>query len=104
VWTGVHAADLPAHDPKRLETILCAVDNPEKDESVIEWAKAFAKVTGAELRLIHAQAHPDQVVQHEAQRCAADLVIIGRTHSRLGAIRSNAYEIIRQSPCPVISV
>jgi nucleotide-binding universal stress UspA family protein len=100
----VHSADLVAHDPKRLQTILCAVDNPEKDKSVIEWAQTFARETGAEVRIIPAQSHPDQVIQHEAQISASDLVIIGRTHLKLSALRSNAYEIIRQSPCPVISV
>jgi nucleotide-binding universal stress UspA family protein len=104
VWTGVHTADLDARDPKRLHSILCAVDTPEKDATVIEWANSFAKGSGAEVRMVHAQSHPDQVVQHDAQKGAADLVIIGRTHSKLSALRSNAYEIIRQSPCPVISV
>ncbi len=36
----------------------------------------------------------------------ADLVVIGRSSDNavLGRLRSNAYSIIRQSPCPVISV
>lgn len=104
IWTGVHAEDLEAHDPKRLHTILYAVDNPEKDAHVVEWAMAFAKETAAEVQMVHAKAHIDQVVQHEAVKSNADLVVIGRTHSKLAALRSNAYEIIRQAPCPVISV
>jgi nucleotide-binding universal stress UspA family protein len=41
-----------------------------------------------------------------AARCRSDLVIIGRgiIQERLGRLRSNAYEIIRQSPCAVLSV
>jgi nucleotide-binding universal stress UspA family protein len=104
VWTGVHTDEFVAHDPRRLQLILSAVDNPAKDASVVDWAQAFAKETGAEVRTIHAEAHPDIVIHDEARTANADLVVIGRTHSKMGALRSNAYEIIRQAPCPVISV
>ncbi len=47
----------------------------------------------------------------EAVRCAAiqheaEVVVIGQghLHETLGALRSNAYAIIRQSPCPVVRV
>ena len=45
-------------------------------------------------------------VREEAIRHAADLVVIGRgsIHERLGRLRTHAYGIIRQAPCPVISV
>jgi nucleotide-binding universal stress UspA family protein len=41
------------------------------------------------------------VLQHEA-----DVVVIGQghLHEALGGLRSNAYSIIRQSPCPVVRV
>jgi nucleotide-binding universal stress UspA family protein len=41
-----------------------------------------------------------------ATRLDADLVVIGRGVSNgiLGRLRTNAYSIIRQSPCPVVSV
>jgi nucleotide-binding universal stress UspA family protein len=104
VWTGVHTDDFTAHDPKRLQLILGAIDNSEKDAHVIEWAHAFARETPAEVRMVHAESHPDLVVHDEARTANADLVVIGRTHSKLGALRSTAYEIIRQAPCPVISV
>ncbi len=41
-----------------------------------------------------------------ATRLEADLVVIGRGASSgmLGRLRTNAYSIIRQSPCPVVSV
>jgi nucleotide-binding universal stress UspA family protein len=41
-----------------------------------------------------------------AGREKADLVVIGRSVAEgvLGRLRANAYSIIRQSPCPVISV
>jgi nucleotide-binding universal stress UspA family protein len=43
----------------------------------------------------------------KAARCvAADLLVIGRSVSGgvLGRLRANAYAIIRESPCPVVSV
>ncbi|HVP46287.1 MAG TPA: universal stress protein [Bryobacteraceae bacterium] len=46
------------------------------------------------------------VVSGTAQRLHADLVVIGRSSESglVGRLRANAYSIIRQSPCPVISV
>lgn len=45
-------------------------------------------------------------VRQEAVRHAAYLVVIGRgsIHEKLGRLRTHAYGIIRQAPCPVISV
>lgn len=47
-----------------------------------------------------------QVVRCAAQRSRADLVVIGRSSDSglVGRLRANAYSIIRQSPCPVVSV
>jgi nucleotide-binding universal stress UspA family protein len=47
-----------------------------------------------------------QVVRDASLSQKADLVVIGR-HANpglLGRLRANAYGIIRESPCPVISV
>ena len=48
---------------------------------------------------------PFGVCQH-AEREKADLLVIGRSvhDGVVGRLRANAYSIIRQSPCPVISV
>jgi nucleotide-binding universal stress UspA family protein len=45
-------------------------------------------------------------LQRVAREVKADLVIIGRSTDTavLGRLRSNSYSIIRQAPCPVISV
>ncbi len=36
----------------------------------------------------------------------SDLVVIGRgeIHSTFGRLRANAYSIVREAPCPVLSV
>jgi nucleotide-binding universal stress UspA family protein len=45
-------------------------------------------------------------VRDEARRHASDLIVIGRglLHETFGRLRTHTYGIIRQSPCPVISL
>ncbi|MBZ5593916.1 MAG: universal stress protein [Acidobacteriia bacterium] len=47
-----------------------------------------------------------QAVRTAAVQSAAELVVIGQgcIHETLGRLRSNAYAIIRESPCPVVRV
>jgi nucleotide-binding universal stress UspA family protein len=47
-----------------------------------------------------------RVVREAAEKFAADLVVIGRgkLHKTFGRLRSNGYAIIRDSPCPVLSI
>ena len=48
----------------------------------------------------------DQVVREAALQQRADLIVIGRGAIRkgFGRLRSSAYEMIREAPCPVISL
>jgi len=45
-------------------------------------------------------------IREEARRHAADLIVVGRglLHETLGRLRTHSYGIIRQAPCPVISI
>lgn len=45
-------------------------------------------------------------VREEARRHSSDAIVIGRgvIHETLGRLRTHAHEIIRRSPCPVLSV
>jgi nucleotide-binding universal stress UspA family protein len=49
---------------------------------------------------------PANVIRAAAFHHEADLVVIGRgsIHEAFGRLRTNAYNIIRDSPCPVLSV
>lgn len=49
---------------------------------------------------------PAHVVSESARHFQADLVIVGRgkIQGRFGGFRTNAYAIIRESPCPVLSI
>ena len=52
------------------------------------------------------EGDPAQVVRAAATRRNADLVVIGRSPREgvIGRLRPNAYSIVREAPCPVISV
>jgi nucleotide-binding universal stress UspA family protein len=46
-----------------------------------------------------------KVVHRFAQEQKADLVVIGRGHhTGFGRLRTHSYSIIRESPCPVLSI
>jgi nucleotide-binding universal stress UspA family protein len=47
-----------------------------------------------------------KVIREQALACRADVVVIGRGHTLagLGRLRTHAYAIIRESPCPVVSI
>jgi nucleotide-binding universal stress UspA family protein len=68
-------------------------------------AKLQASV-GIEAEVITGTGEAPLVVHDAARRTNANLLVIGRSVRQgvLGRLRANAYSIIRQSPCPVISV
>lgn len=67
-------------------------------------AMAAAGVRMAEVRI--EGGNVSHVVSTAADREKADLVVIGRSSEAglVGGLRANAYSIIRESPCPVVSV
>ncbi|MGA3187925.1 MAG: universal stress protein [Bryobacteraceae bacterium] len=71
-----------------------------------EEVAAFQRDAGTNLEARVAGGSISQVVRETALADNADLVVIGsgKAHKTLGRLRSNAYAIIRESPCPVLSV
>ncbi|HVN05543.1 MAG TPA: universal stress protein [Bryobacteraceae bacterium] len=61
---------------------------------------------GTQADLVIEPGDPPKVVCEFAARQKADLLVIGRGSAAgvFGRLRTNAYAIIRQSPCPVVSV
>ena len=61
---------------------------------------------GTEAEPVVEAGDPPKVVCEMAQRQPAGLLVIGRGSAAgvFGRLRANAYAIIRQSPCPVVSV
>ncbi len=63
--------------------------------------------TGPEIQTTLAGGSVASVVRDVAVRKRVDLVLIGRGSIQAGAfsrLRANAYDIVRESPCPVISI
>jgi nucleotide-binding universal stress UspA family protein len=60
----------------------------------------------ASAEILVESGEPAHVISEAAQRLNADILVIGRGSAAgaLGRLRANAYAIIRQSPCPVVSV
>jgi nucleotide-binding universal stress UspA family protein len=64
------------------------------------------ETVGIQARLCIGTGSVSHVVRDAALGHGADLLVIGRGHATrtLGRLRSNVYSIIREAPCPVISV
>lgn len=69
----------------------------------LELLQKQARVRG---ELVVDAGEPAQVISAAASRVHADVVVIGRGSAAggFGRLRTNAYAVIRQSPCPVVSV
>lgn len=132
VWTGVHLENAPPLDKIEFHNILCAVNLDQHGRTVLQGASEFAEEYRAGLTVVHVTADSDarseveeilravkikasvvveagevsQAVASVAARIRADLLVIGRSPSPgiFGRLRTHAYPIIRQSPCPVISL
>lgn len=133
VWTGVHLERAPAC-PHPLRRVLCAVDLGPQSSKALCWAATLALQFGAALTLLHVTlgapdaaarelerlksfvhteaelsvetGDPAAAICGAAERSQSDLLVIGRGSAAgvYGRLRANAYSIIRQSPCPVVSV
>lgn len=66
----------------------------------------LAEASGAEAEILTEAGEAAQVICSAAARIPADVLVIGRGSAAgvFGRLRTNAYAIIRQSPCPVVSV
>ncbi|HTS51115.1 MAG TPA: universal stress protein [Bryobacteraceae bacterium] len=99
----VHAVPAPEAGPERyfdsdLQKFL--------EEDARKTIGKMQEAAGIAAQLCVGAGEVAHVVREAATHHNADLVITGRGHSirTLGRLRTNVYAIIRQSPCPVISV
>jgi nucleotide-binding universal stress UspA family protein len=109
-----------AHDNQAKLILVHAIPGaevaPEKyfDADLRDYLEQDARKTIAQLQqnagvvapLCLGAGEVSHVVRDSALGHSADLVVIGRGHATrtLGRLRSNVYSIIRDAPCPVISV
>jgi len=101
------AAKFAAGRGARL-TLLSVVEEPNEGnianaQDNIEQCKAAWKLD-AGMRI--AIGSVPKALHDAALREEADLLVVGRGHfrERLGALRSHLYDVIRNAPCPVLSV
>jgi nucleotide-binding universal stress UspA family protein len=71
-----------------------------------ERIECLQRSVGVKAPLCIATGEVAETARDEARRHGADLIVIGRgvLDEALGRLRTHAYGIIRQAPCPVISV
>lgn len=114
-WASRLAGDLGA--TLRLVHVIAGVeswparqmDRQFEDDMRLEARKnieELQKAAGVDCPLCIAVGDVAEGVREEARRHGADLVVIGRgvIHQTLGRLRTHAHEIIRESPCPTLSV
>jgi nucleotide-binding universal stress UspA family protein len=91
-----------------IHAMACA-DDPtagELEQSVRSEVERFEKTAGVEAKVVLEAGDAAKVVCETASRLDADLLVIGRGSAAggFGRLRTHAYAMIRQSPCPVVSV
>lgn len=83
---------------------------PDTTEQVVEGAKksvrALMAKVGCEGQVVVESAEPVRFIRKAAEENYADLLVVGRRPHKgiLSGLREHAYAIIREAPCPVISV
>jgi nucleotide-binding universal stress UspA family protein len=113
-WAARAAAEVGA----RLTVVHAApclkIQGQEADDSVGDSLRQQARqeIEGldverpAECDILIESGDPPAVVRRLAEKLRADVLVIGRGSAAgvFGRLRTNAYAIIRESPCPVVSV
>jgi nucleotide-binding universal stress UspA family protein len=68
--------------------------------------EAAAKEAGATATIHVIPGEAAKVVRQVAEEVKANLVVLGRhlDHSILGRLRTHSYAIVREAPCPVLSL
>lgn len=114
-WAAEYASALGA-ELKLVHVIQPAVSGPElPDEAVfrhhlVEYASTqieeLKRRAGVEAKVITELGKISATVREVALREGADLIVIGpgHAHRALGGLRTHAYAIIREAPCPVVRV
>jgi nucleotide-binding universal stress UspA family protein len=101
-WAGGLAREFDA----RLTLMHAMPCGPDAKRSAGEELRTLLASSGADGDLLLENGEPAQAVCDAAARLKADVLVVGRGSAAgvYGRLRTNAYAIIRQSPCPVVSV
>jgi nucleotide-binding universal stress UspA family protein len=89
-----------------MHAVAAHPDAPGIQEAAREELVHLQMAAGAEADLLLEIGEPARAICTAAARTAASVVVIGRGSAagNFGRLRTNSYAIIRQSPCPVVSV
>jgi nucleotide-binding universal stress UspA family protein len=100
------AARLAQEFGARLTLLHVTACGPDVNLAAGEELRRLQGFVGAEADLAIETGEPARVICAAAERLKADVLVIGRGSAAgvFGRLRTNAYAIIRQSPCPVVSV
>jgi nucleotide-binding universal stress UspA family protein len=112
-WASNFAAEFKANT-----TIVLAIPQLDPSDDLFDSEGFVRRVGVAEARIrcllaksgargdvMVEEGEPAKVVSEAVRRVGADLAVIGRSAAGgSGRLRTNAYSIIRESPCPVVSV
>jgi nucleotide-binding universal stress UspA family protein len=113
-WAAMLAGEFGA--PLTLLHVATPDANPADDseadrragfrESAERELQRLQRFVNVEAELVVEAGEPAKVICSAAQKLDADALVIGRGSAAgvFGRLRTNAYAIIRQSPCPVVSV
>ena len=134
VFTSAHEPPPETPRLAGFRKILCGVEWNQEAERILEFARSFAQFWGAGVWVVHmahrgekppggeiedlvqrlrlqarvrvVHANVAEGIRNAALVVSADLVIIGRgkDRGRISRLWSEVYEIIRESPCPVLSI
>lgn len=100
--TLVHVAKAPA-----VVTVASpSEEEPEAIQQAREGLGDLRREAGIDAEIEVETGELTEIIYECAARRGADLLVIGRGTSKgiIGRLRSNAYELIRESPCAVVSV
>ena len=106
---GLKAKLRLVHAVPRLEGGAAPFDYPDFIHALIDNARAeiqkLQEGAGSDVEVCIEAGRVSDVVCDAARKDNADLIVIGRgrLHDAFGRLRTNAYSIIRESPCPVLS-
>ena len=109
-WAAWLAGEFHAH-LTLMHALACPPDSEgswrvQIRETVAEELARIKTAVGAPAEILIDAGEPARVICSAVARTHADVLVIGRGSAAgvFGRLRANAYAIIRESPCPVVSV
>jgi nucleotide-binding universal stress UspA family protein len=77
----------------------------EGEQKALEGMEELQKLLGSEASACVAFGRVKETLLDQIRRASADVLVIGRSfHSTLGRLEDLTYSLVRDSPCPVVSV